>query len=556
MRNRKTFIVFGKFGMNRCRVSLRGLFLSLLFMVAVSAAPGALTASDQKQEPADPEYIIRANTRLVVLDIVATDAKDKTVTDLRPEEIRIYENGKEETKRDFSFLHPDAGNAPQRLEFHLPPDVYTNAPQYSGNSSFNIILFDVLHSNFANLAYAHDQIIRYLEKTPPRQPTAVYAMGNKLWLLHDFTTDSEALKESIRKFKGQGSKMLITSPDQGKTYTRKSTFTLSKIAGGSTLDAFRSLARIMAAYPGRKNLIWISESFISDLLPETAMGPMREVQETADAMMEAQIAVYPIDAWTLSGDMFTSGPSHFYPRVSMRTMAERTGGRAFTNRNDIDNGVRESIDDGSSYYTTSYQPANKSVDGRLRRIEVKCTRPGVKLRYRRGYYATNLVSHIGTKKDVRETSIDLAQSLDPDLPVATALLFRAKIIPPSDTNGNQAVINFNVDPHMVLFERGEDGLQHAKVSCVVWAYPARGNPVSSGGGTVNAALDEPTFNKVMSTAVPCRQTINLPPGNYMLRLGVIDQSTMHIGALTAWLTVPDPAEAVTQNSESAAPRAN
>jgi hypothetical protein len=238
-------------------------------------------------------------------------------------------------------------------------------------------------------------------------------------------------------------------------------------------------------------------------------------------------------------------------------MADRTGGKAFTNRNDLDFGIRDSIDDGSSYYTTSYQPVNKSVDGRLRKIEVKCSRPGVKLRYRKGYYATNFISHVGTRQDERETSIDLAQSLDPDLPVATALLFKAQIIPPSDKNGNKAVINFNVDPHMVLFERGEDGLEHAKVSCVAWAYPVKGRPVSSGGGTVNAALDEQTFNKVMNTAVPCRQTIDLPPGNYMLRLGVIDQSTMHIGALTAWLTIPDPAETVSQKApETATPKAN
>jgi len=36
-----------------------------------------------------------------------------------------------------------------------------------------------------------------------------------------------------------------------------------------------------------------------------------------------------------------------------------------------------------------------------------------------------------------------------------------------------------------------------------------------------------------------RQTMELPAGNYMLRLGVIDQTTKHIGALTAWLTVPE-----------------
>jgi len=35
-----------------------------------------------------------------------------------------------------------------------------------------------------------------------------------------------------------------------------------------------------------------------------------------------------------------------------------------------------------------------------------------------------------TKKEVKQTSIDFAQALDPDLPVSTACLFQAKVVPP------------------------------------------------------------------------------------------------------------------------------
>ena len=72
---------------------------------------------------------------------------------------------------------------------HLPPDVYTNARQYKDNSSYNIILFDVLNSSFTSMAYAHDEIMKYLDNTPPNQPTAIYALGNKLWLLHELDYD-------------------------------------------------------------------------------------------------------------------------------------------------------------------------------------------------------------------------------------------------------------------------------------------------------------------------------------------------------------------------------
>jgi hypothetical protein len=100
------------------------------------------------------------------------------------------------------------------------------------------------------------------------------------------------------------------------------------------------------------------------------------------------------------------------------------------------------------------------------------------------------------------------------------------------------------------------------LSCIAWAFPVKGKPISSGGGTVNAKLDATTFKKVMQTAVPCKQTLDLDPGNYMLRLGVIDHASKKIGALTAWVTVPDlsaqaaPAALPTNTNQNAQAEAN
>jgi VWFA-related protein len=540
---------------------LRSLFI--LFIVFGSAVlhpqsqpkPAEQSSDSQKS----PEFVYRTTTRLVILDLVATDAQGKIVADLRPEEVEVLENGKEQTKVDFSFIHPNPEEAAQQVALHLPADVYTNARQYKGNSSYNVILFDVLNSSFTSMAYAHDQMLKYLDETPPNQPTAIYALGNKLWLLHDFTTDHQALKEVIKKFKGQGSQIIVAEDDSG--HKRKATFgTAGADRVWTTLDAFKSLARIMGAYKGRKNLIWLSESFVIDTMPDmntVTRGPLymseysRELEEMSDALMEAQIAIYPIEPGGLSGESFRPLLSNFNSQSSLREMAERTGGKAFINRNDIDTGIRSSIDDGSSYYTTSYHPANKTWDGRLRKIEVKTTRAGVKLRYREGYYAVDPSILPSTKKEVKQTSIDFAQALDPDLPPSTAMLFQARVQPPSDKTHNQVVVNFAVDPKTVLFQKKEDGLQHAEVSCIAWAFPVKGKPIGSGGGTVNAKLDAETFNKVMQSALPCNQTLTLSPGNYMLRLGVIDQYTKKIGALTAWVNVP---EQVSSSSGDPAPQ--
>src|SRR5205807_6792123 len=74
-----------------------------------------------------------------------------------------------------------------------------------------------------------------------------------------------------------------------------------------TLSALKAIARSLAAYPGRKNLIWLSEAFPLSIDPTmnidgngfnntSTQNYSGDVAETADALMNAQVAVYPVDA--------------------------------------------------------------------------------------------------------------------------------------------------------------------------------------------------------------------------------------------------------------------
>src|SRR5437667_7297471 len=134
--------------------------VSCLVLTILLGLPFSAYSQDKQskgQEPqSSPGFTIRTTTRLVLLDIVATDEKGNFVKDLKAEEVQVLENGKEQKKRDFSFQQPDAQQAVEHLQPHLPPNVFTNVPQFKVNSSYNIILLDVLNPSFSNLAYAHD----------------------------------------------------------------------------------------------------------------------------------------------------------------------------------------------------------------------------------------------------------------------------------------------------------------------------------------------------------------------------------------------------------------
>jgi hypothetical protein len=71
----------------------------------------------------------------------------------------------------------------------------------------------------------------------------------------------------------------------------------------------------------------------------------------------------------------------------------------------------------------------------------------------------------------------------------------------------------------------------------VWAYPAKGAPIQSDGNST-AALKPDEYQRLMQSAFPCNRTLDLKPGHYTLRLGVIDKTTNLIGTSGTQVTVP------------------
>ena len=218
---------------------------------------------------------------------------------------------------------------------------------------------------------------------------------------------------------------------------------------------------------------------------------------------------------------------------SMQEIAERTGGKAFYNRNEIGDAIIESMDDGTTYYTLAYSPGNHDWNGKFRRISVKSKRPGVKLRYRLGYFAIAP----GANRSPQEQAAAFAQAMDINSPVSTAILFQARVIPPSAKTKNQVVVNYLIPAAGLTFEEGADKLQHASVNCSVEVLSSKGELVKKDGTNLTAALQPEIYNKVVREGFPCQEKLALPPGEYILRLGVRDNATGMIGTADTKLTI-------------------
>jgi len=254
------------------------------------------------------------------------------------------------------------------------------------------------------------------------------------------------------------------------------------------------------------------------------------VKKVADALMNAQVAVYPVDAAGVGrNDRVAS-------QQTMTDVASRTGGKAFVSTNNLTMSIGAGLDDGATYYTLSYYPDNKKWDGQFRPIEIKTGRADVKLRHRIGYY--DLDPENLRKEDSDKVAENLSRLLEFDAPAATAVLFQAGVVLPSDKTKNKLLVNFAIDPHSIAFEHSSDGIEHARVVCTVWAYGKnKGKPTMSDSDITKADLKPDVYQQVMKQYFPCSRSLELKPGAYTLKLGVMDRTTNLIGTTVTAVTV-------------------
>jgi len=582
---------------------------------AQQSAPAATkdAPAAQAQQPAyETSTVLKVKSRLVVVDVVARDGKGVPITDLKQEDFTVLEDGKEQKLRIFSFQHPEdsVATAPPQAPAN-GMNVVDNLPHFQPGRALNVMLLDALNTSRLNQLSMRQAMIKFLDTLPANEPIAVYLLSDRIHLLQDFTTDPAVLKNVVRSFRGNTSPLLAAvsadgSPiapvlpgvaqslppqmaNQIKAFQDQMTIDTTDQRVQITLAALNSLSRTLSGYPGRKNLIWLSETFPFDVMLANVAGRTSlnsrnyspEIARTGNMLSDSQVAIYPLDARGLAGsgifnvannsDQYGSSAAssmlgrgmggqmdresddRMAARSTMNDLADRTGGRAFYNRNDLDGAVRDSITDGSTYYTLGYYPENKDWNGGFRNIQIKLKRSGVKLRYRIGYFAVDTAAFAKLNPKRQDEEFDDALSLN--IPVSTALPFQALVMPPSAKTQNKMIVNYRVDPHALSFEASNDGLQAVNMECAVRVFPKKNpdKPVKTEAQKMGGALNADAYAKIMKGFFPCRDALELQPGDYLLRLGVRDNVTGLIGTANASLTIPEDSSSANPPSVPAKP---
>src|SRR4051812_19418458 len=75
---------------------------AVILMVLFGAA--SVFSQAAKPTPPDDNEVVKISTNLIQIDVSVTDAKGKAITDLKPGEVEVYENGEKQKITNFSFI--------------------------------------------------------------------------------------------------------------------------------------------------------------------------------------------------------------------------------------------------------------------------------------------------------------------------------------------------------------------------------------------------------------------------------------------------------------------
>jgi len=168
-------------------------------LIAASAASGQSAAQSSAQ--AMSSTVLRANTNLVLVDVVATD-HGKPLLDIAQNRFHVFEDGKERRIASFDQHRPSPAPASAvSIEAQiatLPAHTYTALPVYPDTGVVNVLLLDALNTPVKDQLEARHQMIEYMGSIPKGTQMAIFTLASRLQLVEGFTTDAARLTKALK----------------------------------------------------------------------------------------------------------------------------------------------------------------------------------------------------------------------------------------------------------------------------------------------------------------------------------------------------------------------
>jgi len=503
-----------------------------------------------------PESILHVTTRLVDVSAVVLDKHGNPVPDLKKEDFEVFDDGKRQDIRLFSSSAAGSpvstADAPVPVNLRHSPAIFSNvAGDTSRHNAVTVLLVDYGIAAWGDQVLAEERLIQFVREVQPGERLGLYVpRRDGVGIVREFTSDSSNAAADLKAwYRGAA---LQSEADIGGWQDNP------ECSANHVLKAITATANHLAGVAGHKNLIWFSggheltqpagasaasgagafPTFVhTPDSPEIPQNCFKEEREALRAANAANMALYSIDLrglQTLEPDATVGAKDIASPRALngllqakltglekdqsiMRDVADRTGGRSFTETNDILGALRTSMADSHAAYSLGFYPESSHFDGRYHTLEVRvASRPDVTVHYRRGY-----VDAAEQNPDVQLREA-LENPLDADAIALSAEMIAAK------GGGYDVKLNIGVGS---LDLHDENGRWRGQARLLLVRKDETGGQLDHWDGTLQLNLTPDRYEALRGTGLIWHQA--LPPNREAASLRVIVRDEAgHLGSVT------------------------
>ena len=539
-------------------------YIAALLIAAMAAPP--LPAQEakpaQQKLPSQALYRFKAESELVLVNVVARDKDGNPVRNLTKDDFTVLEDGKPQKIQSFDLEQTDLTPVAAPVQPVLAaPKANEPAPPVPEKLDLRDRRLVVLFFDLSSMQ--PDDIDRAVEagqKFVNQQMTAsdligIISLGSSLVVNQDFTSDRAQLDKVLAALSpttGAGFEAGSTgdtedTPDTGQDFTADDT-EYNVFNTDRRLEALQAVAESLSRIEQKKSIVYFSSG-----LDGTGAENQAQLRNAVNRAIQSNVAIYPMDMRglqtvipggsatqaSLRGTGSYSGRaqesafnSQFSSQETLSTLAEDTGGRAFLDTNDFNSVFKRVQEDTSTYYVLGYHSSNPQRDGRYRHITVKTRVPGLKLEFRHGYYARRDFLHSG-HEDREQMLVD---ELASDLPSTDLDVYLAAAYFRTGDNRFWVPVTVVVPGSQIPFVKGGDK-DKATLDIIGVVRDELKRPVGNIRDTVKLNLDE--SQEVRRKNVQYETGFSLPSGQYHLKFVLRENQTGQVGSFETDINIPD-----------------
>ncbi len=546
-------------------------------------------APTQQTEQKDDVDVVKITTNLVQIDAVVTDLKGQKITDLKPDEVEMVQDGERQKITNFSYVTLDRKfenpSTQPGDKNSIPGPPVKLKPEEVGRAIALVV--DDLGLSFESTYYVRRSLKTFLdEQMRPNDLVAIIRSGGGVGALQQFTSDKRQLYAAIEKIKWNpwgrtgipafaridsgvspariDNSSVVAQADFGRSAERDMEEFRDDLFAVGSLGALGYVVNGLKQLPGRKSIVLFSEGFkfYKTGNPMANVRMRSAVRHLIDLANRSAVVINTIDARGLqtlgltaadvtgdfSGamvdDMIARRRADFIDtQGSLDELSETTGGISIKNSNDLSSGLKRIIGDYDGYYLIGYRPDDSVFDRingvpKFHNISLKIKRPGkFKVRMRNGFYGT-------ADEDIEPVEQTPQQQLYGALlsPFSSSgiRLRLTSLFINKDKLGSAMHAILHVDARDLDFIKEADGSRKAVFDIAAVIFGDNGAPVERFNYIHTIRSREQNFARLMSNGFTYTMTVPIKKvGAYQLRTALRDQSSSRVGSASQFIEVPD-----------------